>query len=182
MFLLDPKYSHQDEINERLSFLQEFAVNSDFKISKAQLKVIYDLLTQSPVKSDFTEFLTWCNGACQAQTAITTVLDLEEAGDFFSELINTKSLNLVDLPVVGFDFLKIYFTSTNLEQRKLQKIIIPKKEKTNSYSGGYYTSWSKMNKKEEETEPNDDDATFKVNVDPSLLTKIDMIWAITLEC
>ncbi len=64
MFLLDPKHSHQDEINERLSFLQEFAVNSDFKISKAQLKVIYDLLNKSPIKSDFTEFLTWCNGAC----------------------------------------------------------------------------------------------------------------------
>ena len=45
MFLLNPKHSHQDEIAERLTFLQEFAVNSDFKISKAQLQVIYDLLT-----------------------------------------------------------------------------------------------------------------------------------------
>ena len=32
MFLLNPKHSHQDEISERLTFLQEFAVNSDFKI------------------------------------------------------------------------------------------------------------------------------------------------------
>ncbi len=30
MFPLSPKHSHQDEVNERLSFLQEFAVNSDF--------------------------------------------------------------------------------------------------------------------------------------------------------
>lgn len=45
LFVLSPKNSHQAEINERLSFLQEFAVNSDFKISKAQLQVIYDLLT-----------------------------------------------------------------------------------------------------------------------------------------
>ena len=45
MFPLNPKHSHHDEVNERLSFLQEFAVNSDFKISKAQLQVIYDLLT-----------------------------------------------------------------------------------------------------------------------------------------
>ena len=64
LFVLSPKHSHQDEINERLSFLQEFAVNSDFKISKAQLKVIYDLLTKSPIKSDFNEFLIWCNTAC----------------------------------------------------------------------------------------------------------------------
>ena len=49
MFLLSPKYSHQEELNERLSFLQEFAVNSDFQISKAQLSVIYDLLSQSPI-------------------------------------------------------------------------------------------------------------------------------------
>ena len=64
LFVLNTKHSHQDEMNERLSFLQEFAVNSDFKISKAQLKVIYDLLTKSPIKSDFTEFLMWCNTAC----------------------------------------------------------------------------------------------------------------------
>ena len=86
-------------------------MNSDFKISKAQLKVIYDLLTQSPIQSDFNEFLTWCSTACKAQTAVTSVLDLEEVGEFFSELINNKSLNLSLLPVVGFEFLKMYFTS-----------------------------------------------------------------------
>ena len=45
VFLLNPKHSHHDEMDERLSFLQEFAVNSDLKISKAQLRVIYDLLS-----------------------------------------------------------------------------------------------------------------------------------------
>ena len=33
------------------------------------------------------------------------VLDLEEVGEFFSELISTQSINLAELPVVGFDFL-----------------------------------------------------------------------------
>ena len=111
MFLLSPKYSHQEELNERLSFLQEFAVNSDFQISKAQLSVIYDLLSQSPIQSDFSEFLNWCNTACKAQTAASTVLDLEEVGEFFSELIKTKKLNLKALPNVGFQFLTSYFTS-----------------------------------------------------------------------
>ena len=45
VFLLNAKHSHHDEMDERLSFLQEFAVNSDLKISKAQLRVIYDLLS-----------------------------------------------------------------------------------------------------------------------------------------
>ena len=98
-------------MNERLSFLQEFAVNSDFKISKAQLKVIYDLLVASPIQSDFIEFLTWCNSACKAQNVRVSVLDLEEVGQFFSELISTKRLNLSVLPVVGFQFLQMYFIS-----------------------------------------------------------------------
>lgn len=178
LFVLGPKHSHQEEVNERLSFLQEFAVNSDFKISKAQLKVIYDLLTKSPVKSDFSEFLVWCNTACSAQTATTSVLDLEEVGEFFSELINNKTLNLGALPSVGFEFLKMYFTSQNLEQNKLLKIVPPQKIKVvNSWSSGYFGS----KKKDEEQEPQDDDPTFKITVEPSQLTKLDMIWAIALE-
>ena len=86
-------------------------MNSSFKISKAQLKVIYDLLTDSPVKSDYHEFLEWCKTACKAQTVLTAVLDLQEVGEFFSELINTNELNLAELPNVGFEFLKMYFTS-----------------------------------------------------------------------
>ena len=73
-------------------------MNSDFKISKVQLKVIYDLLTTSPIKSDFTEFLTWCSTACKAVLA----LDLTLVGEFFSELISTSKLDLAALPVVGF--------------------------------------------------------------------------------
>ena len=115
MFVVNPKYSHHEEVLERLSFLQEFAVNSDFTISKAQLQVIYDLLTKSPIVSDFPTFLNWCSSACKAQTALVSVLDLDEVGEFFSELIRTKSLNLKQLPVVGFEFLKMYFTSQNLE-------------------------------------------------------------------
>lgn len=123
LFLVSAKYSHQDELNERLSFLQEFAVNSDFKISKVQLKVIYDLLTSSPVKSDYTEFLTWCGTACKAVLA----LDLELVGEFFSELISSETLDLAALPEVGFEFLKMHFTSINCIEGKLTKIVTPTK-------------------------------------------------------
>ena len=156
MFLLNPKHSHQDEIAERLTFLQEFAVNSDFKISKAQLKVIYDLLTESPIQSDFSELLTWCSNACKLQSVLVSVLDMEEVGEFFSELIQNGNLNLAGLPVVGFEFLKMYFTSSNLEQRKLLKVAPPEKKKTGnaSWSGGYYGSSSYGSYKEtKEAEP-----------------------------
>ena len=157
-------------------------MNSDFKISKAQLKVIYDLLTQSPIKSDFTEFLTWCSTACRAQTALVSVLDLEEVGEFFSELIKSKSLNLAALPAVGFEFLKMYFTSQNHAEGKLFKITPPeKKAKPQGWTGGYYGA---TNSKADDAEPEakDSDATFKVLVDPRLLTKIDMMWEIAREC
>ena len=129
-------------------------MNSDFKISKAQLKVIYDLLTSSLIKSDFNEFLTWCNTACQAQTTVVSVLDLVEVGEFFSELINNQSLNLAALPVVGFEFLKMYFTSCNFEQSKLLKITPPEKKKTvtttnNWSSTSYYGTTTSYDKKDE---------------------------------
>ena len=184
MFLLNAKHSHQDEIAERLTFLQEFAVNSDFKISKVQLKVIYDLLTESPIQSDFSELLTWCSNACKLQTVLVSVLDMEEVGEFFSELIQNGNLNLAALPVVGFEFLRMYFTSSNLEQRKLLKVAPPEKKKTGnaSWSGGYYGSSSYGSYKEtKEAEPQDDDPTFKVTVDPSELTKIDMVWDIAMQ-
>ena len=109
-------------MDERLSFLQEFATNSDFKIQKAQLRVIYDLLRQSPIASDFPEFLTWCSKACKAQTATVSILDLEEVGEFFTELISTRSLDLSTLPFVGLQFLQMYFISQNEEQGKLKKV------------------------------------------------------------
>lgn len=52
--------AHSEEISERLQFLNYYASVSNFVISKVQLKVIYDLLSHSPVKSDLTEFLIWC--------------------------------------------------------------------------------------------------------------------------
>ena len=170
-------------MNERLSFLKEFAINSDFKISKAQLKVIYDLLTQSPIKSDFNEFFTWCNKACQAQTVLVSVLDLAEVGEFFSELINNQVLNLADLPVVGFEFLKMYFTSQNVEQRNMLKVAPPEKKKTvtNTWSSTSYYGMMDSTSKADEAEVQDDDATFKVTVEPAQLTKMDMVWEIALQ-
>ena len=62
------------------------------------------------------------------------------------------------LPVVGFEFLKMYFTSQNLEQKKLLKVALPEKKKpattTNSWAGsgsGYYggTSTATYNNKDD---------------------------------
>jgi hypothetical protein len=53
LYLVSSKYSHHDEIDERLQFLKYLAQISDYAISKVELGVIYDLLvTQSKIPSD----------------------------------------------------------------------------------------------------------------------------------
>ena len=86
---------------------------SSFIISKLQLKVIYDLLSKSSIKSDLTEFLIWCKQACESSTNINTILNLEEVGEFYSELIKNGLLDVRTLPLVGFEFLQHYFISVN---------------------------------------------------------------------
>jgi len=86
-------------------------------------------MTNSPVKSDYNEFLNWCNDSVKLQTAFVSVLDLDEVGEFFSELISNQTLNLAELPVVGFEFLTMYFISKNHNENKLLRITPPEKKK-----------------------------------------------------
>ena len=59
---------------------------SDFKISKVELNVIYDLLVaKSKITSDYEEFLIWCKKSCEASSSQVTILDLNEVGEFFTE-------------------------------------------------------------------------------------------------
>ena len=64
---------------------------------------------QSPLKQDEAEFLTWCKLACQD----TQILDLNEMGEYFSELMQQAQLDVETLPVTGFEFLSNYFLSVN---------------------------------------------------------------------
>ena len=73
LFLLNPKYSHHDEIDERLQFLKYLAqVSTDYQVSKAELDILYTLLvTDSRVPSDQDEFLTWCKTSCEQSTTVS---------------------------------------------------------------------------------------------------------------
>lgn len=90
LFILNPKYSHNDEIDERLQFLKYIAsVSSDYQVSKHDLEILYSLLvTNSRVPSDQDEFLTWCKSSCEQSTTLSQILDLNEVGEFFSEKMN----------------------------------------------------------------------------------------------
>ena len=92
--MISQKYSHAEEVEERLGFFRFYASVSDFSIRKDQLKVIYDLLaTGTALQSDQFEFLTWCKGCCEGtNTNSKQILDLTEVGEFFNELIQNKSL------------------------------------------------------------------------------------------
>jgi hypothetical protein len=48
-------------------------------------------------------------------------------GEFFSELLINKNLDVETLPAVGFEFLKNYFISINENQSKLLRLEAKKK-------------------------------------------------------
>jgi hypothetical protein len=97
---------------------------SDFKVTKVQLKVIYGLLSSSPINSDNKSFLQWCRQACKSSES---GLDLTEVGSFLSELISNKEMDLSRLPLVGFHFIQDYFLSLNKAKDNLK--VTPKKAK-----------------------------------------------------
>lgn len=102
MNILSTRFNHQIELEERLQFLTLIVSVAPFSISKVQLKVIYDLLSSSPIASDQKYFLEWCRKACQKGSS---TLDMVETGVFLSELIADKTLDLANLPLVGFQFI-----------------------------------------------------------------------------
>jgi len=86
--------------------LKYYASVSDFEFRKVQLRVIYDSLSnESPIVSDRFEFLNWCKQACDSTTSSSKILDLNEVGEYFTELIMNKSIEVETLPIVGFEFI-----------------------------------------------------------------------------
>ena len=65
-------FSHHEEVGERLSFIRcmaQLSSHSHSKVSKVQLGVIYDLLSNSAIKSDLNEFYLWCKHCCCCEPA-----------------------------------------------------------------------------------------------------------------
>ena len=50
------------------------------------------------------------------------ILDLNEVGEYFSELLTQKQLDAETLPVAGFEFLQNYFISINENNSNLIKV------------------------------------------------------------
>lgn len=122
LFIVNTKYSHQDEIDERLQFIKYLAQISDYTISKVELGVIYDLLVlHSKVPSDQEEFLNWCKSSCEQSSPLTTILDLNEVGEFFTQKMQSKELDIKNLLSVGFEFLQQYFLTANEKESKVFK-------------------------------------------------------------
>ena len=139
------KFSHHEEIEERLLFLKYVAGFSyDFKITKQELNIIYDLLVKgSPIPSDNEEFLIWCKNLCESSSISKTILDLNEVGEFFTAKMKNGELDIRSLPIVGFEFLQHYFLTVNEKSQKLLKSSQKKASKfvsnyNNFSTYGYY--------------------------------------------
>lgn len=159
-----------------------YAQVSSFVISKVQLKVIYDLLSRSPVKSDLTEFLVWCKQACESSTNTKTIMNLEEVGEFYSDLIKSGQLDVQTLPLVGFEFLQQYFISVNENNSNLLRIKKDKPKATTNYSqGSAWKSYFLQKETNEVTVKEDSEPSFKIVINPSKLEKSEMIWTVVLN-
>ena len=103
-------------------------------------------------------------------------MDMDEVATFFKNLIQTKTLNIATLPMIGFMFLSNYFLSANEEKGNLEKLKPAVKETPKS------TGWFIMNeptkKKDEEK---DEVPEFKIKTDPSQLIDLEIIWTLALE-
>ena len=104
-----------------------------------------------------------------------------EVGDFYSELLAQKTLDLKTLPLVGFEFLSEYWISVNEKQMKVQKKFSYSRGKVYNY-GKKANFWDKAAKEcEEVDEDKSEDPVFTVIVSPDRLEKLEMLWAVVLE-
>lgn len=198
LHIVTSKYSHHEEVDERLQFLKYIAtISADYQVSKSELDTLYRLLAErSPVPSDQEEFLVWCKSSCEQSTATSQILDLNEVGEFFSEKMNSGSLDLKNLLLVGFDFLQQYFLSVNESSQKLIKAL-PKKPavKVTSYTGGYSVMYGpnayggygptlpkSTFGKGDKAHNEDIKPSFKVLKHPHELDKLEIVWNIALQC
>lgn len=154
LFLKSKKYSHHDEVDERLRFLHTFAANSSFEFSKVELKVIYDLLGSSRVPGDLNELLKWCKNACENIT--DHIVDLNAIGEFFSEQIASKVLDLKSMPKTGFQLIQMFYVNSNVNSNNILRQEKPKKkQKSKKYSqwdnNFYGNLWNEDPPKEEAT-------------------------------
>ena len=120
--------------------------------------MIYNLLAGSPIASDLDEFLKWCKGACQNYD--DRIVDLNEVGEFFSEQIAQRILDLKSMPATGFHFIQMFFVSVNMDTDAIIKTVKPKKnkkkKKASEWTNLYANLWDEPEKEEPEPEEDSD--------------------------
>lgn len=182
LFLVNHKYSHDEEIDERLQFIKYVSsFSNSFKITKHELNIIYDLLVKkSKISSDQEEFLTWCKSLCESSSISNSVLDLNEVGEFFTEKMKSSELNIKSLPLVGFEFLQHYFLSVNEKSSKLLKSSA-KSNKTSKFVNSYnFSGYGNYQKPAGSKDDEDKTPVFKLLTLPANLDQLDIVWNVAL--
>lgn len=168
---------------ERLKFMQYVSQVSDFKVTKVQLKAIYGLFASSPVTSDQQYFMLWCRNASRDNT-----LNLSEVGSFLSDLIADKDMEIATMPLVGLCFVQDYFLGLNESEGKLKVLEKQKVEEIKKMGYGSNFAWNTptvevVDDSDLKASNDDDDALplVEINVDPTTLQKLELIWTVTLN-
>lgn len=139
------------------------------------------MVKEAILPTDQDDFLQWCKKTCDKQTAVNTLMDLSEVGQFFTAKMADGDMPVANLSVTGFDLLQSYFVSANeaLDNIKREKSAgvadSTKMQSYNPVAGTYSYSFAK--KVEAEPELN-----IQVMIDPLKLAHLDIVWKMALEC
>ena len=185
------RYTHEDEIKERLDFLKFIATNSIYKIQKTDFNKLWDLVSKSSKDpADEQQLFKWFKDSCDTQTASNAIIDLNEVGEFFQEKMNNKEVNVSALSLEGFDCLQSYFLLKNEKEGNVlrQKAELQEKRPFSNFSNiqgpGYGTFNFLRIRRNVPKLPSIEETSvkFKVYKDPATLAGLDLMWSIALQC
>lgn len=124
--------------------------------------------------------MVWCKSLCESSSISHSTLDLNEVGEFFTEKMKSKEMDVRALPYVGFEFLQHYFLSVNEKSSKVIKSQ-SKANKTSKFVNSYnFNSYGYSTKTYNKSDEEDKQLIFKLLTVPSNLDQIDIVWNVAL--
>lgn len=118
---LTGRYSHQENIRDRIAFLTYLCSHSSLALSSEQLQVFWEcFILNSLSATEQDEAFLWLEQAKQPSKTFSCFSD-EAALDLFSQ--NVPRLDFAALRTRGFSFLKFYFVWTNVQGKRIDRLI-----------------------------------------------------------
>ena len=108
-------FAHSDQLTERLNFIKDFARTGSFKMTKANVELMWTVLAeQNPLIKDHQAFYVWLRK--MSEEVIKDRLGLMDEQDlisFFQEKINSGETDFSNLSLEGYYCIQSFFVLIN---------------------------------------------------------------------